>query len=127
MKSDLALLLMRIIFGGSMALAHGLPKLTNFSEYAERFGNPLVVLGPTLSLSAAIGAELFCALAVAFGVLTRWAALPVVFTMIVAAFIVHADDPFQKKELALLYAAGFGAIALLGAGKYSVDGMYGKK
>ncbi len=41
--------------------------------------------------------------------------------MAVAAFVVHGADPFERKEMALLYLIGFTAIALLGAGKYSVD------
>jgi putative oxidoreductase len=41
--------------------------------------------------------------------------------MLVAAFIAHAGDPFSGKEKALMYAAGFLAISLLGAGKYSID------
>jgi putative oxidoreductase len=41
--------------------------------------------------------------------------------MIVAAFIVHFDDPFKNKELALLYLAGFLIIFIIGPGKYSLD------
>jgi putative oxidoreductase len=42
-------------------------------------------------------------------------------TMLVAAFIVHLDDPFKRKELALLYLVGFLIIFLMGPGKYSVN------
>jgi len=42
-------------------------------------------------------------------------------TMIVAAFIVHLDDPFKRKELALLYLVGFLIVLLMGPGKYSLD------
>ena len=42
-------------------------------------------------------------------------------TMGVAAFIVHGADPIGMKEKALLFLFGFLAIALLGAGKHSVD------
>jgi putative oxidoreductase len=41
--------------------------------------------------------------------------------MLVAAFIVHLDDPFKRKELALLYLVGFLIVLLMGAGKYSLD------
>jgi putative oxidoreductase len=40
--------------------------------------------------------------------------------MFVAAVVVHGADPFQKKELAVLYLVGFTAIACLGAGKYAL-------
>jgi putative oxidoreductase len=42
-------------------------------------------------------------------------------TMLVAAFIVHLDDPFKRKELALLYLVGFLIVLLMGPGKYSLD------
>jgi putative oxidoreductase len=41
--------------------------------------------------------------------------------MSVAAFIVHFDDPFKSKELALLYLAGYLIIFVIGPGKYSID------
>ena len=41
--------------------------------------------------------------------------------MLVAAFIVHGEDPFQKKEFALLYAVPFLMLIFTGAGAFSVD------
>jgi putative oxidoreductase len=58
---------------------------------------------------------------VIIGYKTRISALPILITMIVAAFIVHAADPLATKEKAILYLIGFAAIAFLGAGKYSID------
>ena len=55
------------------------------------------------------------------GLKTRLASVPLIVTMIVAAFIVHAGDPFAKKELALVYLVGFLAIFFTGPGEYSVD------
>ena len=66
--------------------------------------------------------ELVAPIFVMIGLKARYAAIPVVITMAVAAFIAHAGDPFAKQEKALLYMVGFLAIALLGSGKYSVDG-----
>jgi len=61
-------------------------------------------------------------------VATRFAAAPVVFTMIVAAFVVHGSDPWTmgagaSKEPALLFAFVFLALIFTGAGKFSVDGL----
>jgi putative oxidoreductase len=52
--------------------------------------------------------------------------------MVVAAFVIHADDPWGKKEFALLFAAGFLTLVLTGPGKFSLDGtavprMLGRK
>jgi len=44
------------------------------------------------------------------------------FTMLVAAFVVHGADSFADKEKALLYFAVFLAIYFMGAGKFSIDG-----
>jgi uncharacterized membrane protein YphA (DoxX/SURF4 family) len=38
------------------------------------------------------------------GLATRLAAFPLLFTMLTAAFFIHGDDPWAKKELAVLYA-----------------------
>ena len=37
------------------------------------------------------------------------------------AFVVHLDDPFGRKEKAVLYLVGYMIIFLLGPGKYSID------
>ncbi|MEM6672849.1 MAG: DoxX family protein [Planctomycetota bacterium] len=116
---SLGLLLHRLAFAGLM-LSHGIPKITGFLKAKDTFPDPLGI-GSTASLLAAIGAEGVCAFLVLIGFATRLAALPIVFTMGVAAFVVHAGDPWQKKELALAYAAAFLVLFFTGAGRYSVD------
>ena len=103
-----------------MLYAHGWPKLASFSEKSGGFPDPLGIGSPA-SLTLAVFAEVLCALALMLGLFTRAAAIPLLITMLVAAFIVHGDDPFQKKEFALLYAIPFLALILTGAGTYSVD------
>lgn len=120
MRHDYALLMIRAGFGGIMLLAHGLPKLLNFSQYSTQFADP-IGLGPTVSLSLAIFAEVFCAAAVVLGVYARWAAIPLVITMAVAAFVVHGADPFAKREMAMLFLIAFLSIALSGGGRFSLD------
>ena len=75
----------------------------------------------TLSLALAVFAEFFCALAVAAGLWTRLAAVPVLFTMGVAAFLVHADDPLKVKEKAFLFGLLYLVVLLTGPGKYALD------
>jgi putative oxidoreductase len=119
---DIGLLVLRVGAGGFMA-THGFAKVANFSEMSSSFPDPLGFLGSTGSLVVAIFAELVCALAVAVGLFTRWAALPVCATMFVAAFLVHGSDPFAKKELALLYLVVFAFLAMSGGGKFTLDGV----
>jgi putative oxidoreductase len=104
-----------------MVLAsHGWGKLIEFGEKAAVFPDPFGV-GSMMSLSFAIFAEVFCVLAVIMGIATRIVAIPLVITMFVAAFIVHADDPWQKKEFALLYFVPFLTLVFTGAGRFSLD------
>src|SRR5690606_1891016 len=116
---NLGLLLLRVGFGGMM-LTHGFPKLMKMLSGDFSFGDPIGI-GETTTLILAVLAEVVFPILVIIGFKTRFSAIPVIITMAVAAFVVHAADPFGTKEMSLLYLFAFGAIALLGAGKYSVD------
>ncbi len=120
---SLASLTLRLILGGSMLLAHGLPKLQNFSSIAEQFPDP-IGLGSTFALGLTVFAEFFCSGLLILGLATRLASIPLAITMAVAAFLIHAADPFQKKELALLYLSGYLALVFLGSGKISLDRFF---
>lgn len=122
---SIGLLILRVGTGLFMLLAHGWPKLSAFSEKSGGFPDP-IGLGSPVSLSLAVFAEVFCALAIALGLFTRAAAIPLLVTMVVAAFVIHGDDPFQKKEFALLYAIPFLTLIFTGAGKYSIDAKLSK-
>jgi len=115
-----ALLVLRVVFGGAMIYGHGWGKLTTYGERSASFPDPLGVGSPA-SLGLAVFAEAFCALAIVLGLLTRLAALPLIVTMLVAFFVVHGNDPFGDKELALVYLAAYLALFLRGAGAWSVD------
>jgi putative oxidoreductase len=117
---NVGLLVLRIGMGSFMLFGHGWGKLANFSQKSASFPDPLGV-GSFMSLSLVIGAEVLCAGALILGLATRLAAIPLAFTMVVAAFVIHADDPWQKKEFALLYLVPFVALMCTGAGKYSLD------
>lgn len=117
---DVGLLLMRVAFGALMLFGHGLGKLMQYSEKSAVFPDPLGV-GSPLSLALAIFAEVVCSLAVVLGLFTRAALVPLMVTMLVAVFIIHADDPWQKKEFALLYLIPYFVLFLTGPGKYSLD------
>jgi len=116
---DVGLLLARLSFG-AMMLTHGWAKLTNFDAYSAKFMD-FLGLGSSLSLGLAVFAEFFCSLLLGLGVLTRFAALNLAFTMVIAAFVAHGDDPFKKKEMALLYLTAYVVLLLTGPGRFSID------
>jgi len=113
-------LVLRVSLGGFMIAAHGWGKMMAFSERAGSFPDPLGV-GNSASMVLAVFAEVVCAALVAVGFMTRIVVIPLIITMCVAFFIIHAEDPFARKELAALYGLGFIAIALIGPGKFSID------
>lgn len=119
---DLALLGLRLVFGLSMALAHGLGKflklLSGDFAFKEVFGLPSVLI-----LTIAVLAEFFGSLLLVFGVAFRWALLPLIATMAVAVFDVHISDTYSNMEKALLYLCVYLALFLSGPGKYSLGNL----
>lgn len=122
--ADLGLLLLRIGAGGFM-ITHGWGKLLKLVEGDMTFADPIGV-GPELSLILTVFAEVFCALLILVGLLTRFAAIPFAITMFTAVFIIHANDEFAKQEMGLMYLIMSLAILLMGAGRYSLDYMLKK-
>lgn len=126
---DLAALVLRIGFGSYMLLGHGLGKFQKlFISGAEIKFPTILGLSPTLCLTLTVIAEFFACLLIIIGYKTRLASLLVIITMLVAAFYIHAGDPFfmsgskgGSREPAIIYLIGFVALYLLGSGKYSID------
>ena len=117
---DLSLLILRLA-GGALMLTHGTGKFFKlFGDGPIQFADPIGI-GATASLALAVFSEVFCAVFLVVGFATRLSAISLLITMLVATFIVHANDAFGKQELPLIYAAIYLAIAIAGAGKYSVD------
>ena len=117
---DLALLLLRIGFGGFM-LTHGIPKIEMLFKDPIDFPDP-IGLGPTLSLIGTIIGEVIAQILIIIGYQTRLATIPSAFTMIIIAFVIHAEDALGVKEHALLFLIVYIALFLTGPGKYSIDG-----
>lgn len=115
------LLILRTSIAGMMLIAHGLPKVMDFGAKSAAFPDPLG-LGSTVSLSLAIFGEVVCAVLLMLGLFTRLAAVPFLLTMLTAAFLVHAADPWAKKEFALLYAIPALTLIFTGPGAFSIDG-----
>ena len=113
------LLIVRVVFG-VMLMNHGIDKWANYQELSAVFPDPLGI-GSPLSLGLAIFGELACSMAFIIGFLYRLAMIPMIFTMCVAFFIVHADGPFAVKELAFVYLVVFVLMYIVGPGKFAVD------
>ncbi|HEU5394815.1 MAG TPA: DoxX family protein [Candidatus Methylomirabilis sp.] len=119
---SLGLLILRLGAGGLLLGGHGWPKLQRFSERLTTFANP-IGLGPEVSFSLVVFAEVLCSSLVILGLGTRLAALPIAIFLSVAAFVQHLHDPWAKKELPLLYLAAFLALLIAGGGRFSLDAV----
>ena len=124
-KADTGLLLLRLGFGLTLALGHGLPKLFTFEKHVgsvTKHGFPL----PEAMAAISMLSELAGGFLIALGLATRPAAVFVMSTMLGAAFVVHAGDPFKKKELALAYALVAVVLLVAGPGRHSLDARLSK-
>ena len=143
MAASIGLLILRVGIGGFL-ITHGWGKLQMLlAGGADKFGDP-IGLGSTLSLALVTTSEFFCALLIILGLGTRLAAVPVVISMSVAAFVFHAKDPWTmetaanaffsgasktwfSKEPALLFLIPFLSLAFTGGGRLSLDGLIGMR
>lgn len=119
------LLALRVIFG-VLLMNHGIQKWSNFQELSTMFPDPLGI-GSSISLGLAIFGELVCSMGFIIGLLYRLAMIPMIFTMVIAFFVIHANDAFAVKKLAFVYLAVFVLMYIAGPGKFSVDNFIGSK
>jgi putative oxidoreductase len=122
--ANLSWALTRFVFGTSLALFHGFPKI--FEGKLEGFTQTVASLGfpaPTFFAWAAALTELVGGILVAVGLLTRPMAGLAAFTMLVALHR-HRVDPFIRMELALLYLVVMLMAVVMGGGRFSLDGLF---
>jgi putative oxidoreductase len=102
-------LLLRVYLAPIFWMA-GMQKAAHFPETVEWFGNPEWGLGlplPALMAFLATAAELGGAVSLVLGLAVRWMCIPMMATMLVAAFTVH----WQNGWLAIAEGAGLFASA----------------
>jgi putative oxidoreductase len=118
--------LLRLIIG-IVFIAHGWTKLSSFgvagtAGFLTSLGVPLAgVMAPVL-----IGTEIGGGILLVLGLLTRYAAIPLAFTMAVAIGTVHLQHGFflpQGYEFALLVGVGLLTLALQGSGAFALDNL----
>ena len=102
-------------------LSHGL----QYETMVQNFPDPLNV-GTETSFALIIFAEVGCSILLLLGLLGRFAAATLFIAMMVAAFVHHFGDPWDAKELPLLYAAVYACLVLTGPGSTSIDAWFTK-
>lgn len=121
-KVNITLLVLRVGIGLLM-LGHGIPKLQMLIAGDIQFPG-VMGMSPTLSLALAVFAEVICSILLLVGLLTRYAVVPLIITMLTAVLIIHGNDPFAKQELGILYLIVYSALFMLGSGKFSFDAVF---
>ncbi len=121
---DLGILLLRLGTGLGMVYLHGWNKWEKRQAFVKTWPDPLNLGSQEVSFYLLVFAEVACALMIAVGFLTRFAAFVLAFGMGVAFFIVHKCQFFGEKngELAALYGLACLTIFLTGPGKFSIEG-----
>lgn len=123
---DIILLLVRVFIGFAM-LSHGFPKLQMLLEGGKIEFFDFLGMGSTISLTLTVFAEFVCSILLILGLFTRVALGFLIFTMIIAGFVVHGADPFEKREMSLIYLSVYLLLMAFGPGKISVDYMIEKR
>lgn len=122
------LFLLRIAMGGLM-IPVGYNKLKNFSGMRTAFPDPFHI-GSTTSLSLVVFAEFFCAVLIVLGLLTRFATIPLIITMLVVIIWVNkwVLTGGERGELMIpvLFVSGYLTLLFTGPGKFSLDRAIGK-
>jgi putative oxidoreductase len=126
--TSLGLLVLRLFFGGTMLLHHGVDKLMKFGDMHSSFPDPMG-FGHTTSAVLTLFAEVVAAALLAAGLLTRFAALVLAFEMAVAFIMVHKMTlgGAMPGELAFIYFGAYVTLLIAGGGAISVDKvLFGK-
>lgn len=126
LPKDIVLLAVRVFVGFAM-LSHGFPKLQMLLEGGKIEFFDFIGLGPLVTLVLTVIAEFVCSILLILGLFTRFSLGFLIFTMIIAAFVVHGADPFEKRELSFIYLSVYLLLMAFGAGKISVDHMIEKR
>lgn len=111
----------------ALMLMHGTHKLEQLMAGGEIKFMDFLGLGTEVSLALAVIGELVAPLFLIVGFKTRWASIPAIITMFVAAFVAHSGEPLDEREHSLLYMVAFIAIAMIGSGENSLDAWLQKR
>jgi len=124
---EIARLILRLSLGTTM-IAHGVRHGRTIDGTARWFDS-IGFRQPKLQAQVSAAVEIGSGAALAAGLATPLSASAVIGTMVVAARTVHVQNGFfitkEGYEYVATIAAASAALAALGGGRYSVDGMTG--
>ena len=98
--NNIALLILRVVFAGSMLYGHGLGKFNKLIQGDLSFANPIGI-GEAPTLILAVFSEFLAPIFIIFGYKTKFFSFFPAATMFIAAFVVHWETPLD--ELKKLY------------------------
>ena len=129
-SEDLGKLVLRITLA-ILILFHGISKIIGGAGFITGLMTN-IGLPPVLGNVVYVG-EVIAPLLVFFGVWTRAGAVVIAINMVVAVLLVHTKQLFEMAstggwalELQGIYLGAAVAVALIGAGRYSIAGTSGK-
>lgn len=125
LSTNIGILILRIS-SGSLMLFHGISKIT---KGVSSIQNTLIESGwPGWIAYGVYFGEVIAPILLIIGWRTRFAAIALAFTMLVATFLVHSDDIFRigshgewAIELQALYFFAALALVFAGGGKFAVS------
>lgn len=118
-----------------LVLAYGfydpaMKKLADIESFAGFLGSMNFPF-PLANAYLAAGTEAAGVVLLTLGLFTRLISIPLMFVMIIAISTVHLGSGFQASnngfEIPLYYLLMLFSLLVTGAGKYSIDGILGKK
>lgn len=120
---SLGLLILRVT-AAVLLIPHGYDKLAHFADKKDHFMS-FMGFGGSVSLALVIGAEFFCSLLLVFGLLSRFALIPLIISMWVAVSQANHFDILGTAQpvgqSAFMFLIMFVVLFITGPGKFSAD------
>jgi putative oxidoreductase len=125
---DLGLLLLRWATGAFLIYqSHDNVLSGERMDEFVRFLTQFNFVMPELMAPLCVWAQFLCGFAFVFGLLTRWAGLVTTFVFIVAVWMVHWPQDFVGWWPALILIFLGILFATVGAGRYAIDALIGRR
>jgi len=120
-------LLIRLAFGFHLLYYSWQPVISLSAGESASFLSSLGIPFPILMSWLYVLTEFIGGLLLIVGYKVRWVALPLIVTFIVASFVAHFGDPYEKSFQALQMLAVSSYFLIGGAGKLSLDSLLTSK